>query len=304
MPARTLHRPPSRFLDVDGRPVHWVDFGAPEGNADAPLAVCVHGLGGSWVNWMALGPLLTKRFRVVAFDLAGFGLTPLKGRRADIRSNRRLLDAFVRTITDQPVTLIGNSMGGLLSMLQASRHPETVERLVLLDAAVPLPRRRVPNDPRFIATFLTLAAPVAGEQILRRRSKRSTPADLVGESLNLVCHDPSRVSPSLIRESEALAATRAGDPSNEKAFLAAARSIAGVLARPGRYIDAIMAITQPTLLVFGAHDRLIPVSAGQALAKRRPDWTFVVGDDLGHVPQIEDPDWTAQQILSWAPARG
>ena len=61
-----------------------------------------------------------------------------------------------------------------------------------------------------------------------------------------------------------------------------------------------MAVEQPTLLIFGAHDRLIPVSAGRALAKRRPDWTFVVNDDLGHVPQIEDPDWTAEQILSWA----
>ena len=234
MPKRTLQRPPSRFIEVDGRPVHWVDFGGPEGNAAAPLAVCVHGLGGSWVNWMAVAPLLTSRYRVVAFDLAGFGLTPLEGRRADIRSNRRLLDAFLRTVTDQPVTLIGNSMGGLLSILQASRHPETVERLVLLDAAVPLPRSHFPDDPRFIATFLTLAAPLAGEQILRRRSRRSTPADLVGESLNLVCHDPSRVSPALIRESEALAATRSGDRNTEKAFLAAARSIAGVLARPGR----------------------------------------------------------------------
>ena len=263
--------------------------------------MCVHGLGGSWVNWMALAPLLTNRYRVVAFDLAGIGLTPTAGRRADIRSNRRLLHGFIRTITDQPVTLIGNSMGGLLSILQAARHPETVERLVLLDAAVPLPRSRFPNDPRFVASFLMLAAPVAGERLLKRRNRRSTPADLVGESLALVCHDPSRVNPALIRESEALAAERAGKPGNERAFLAAARSIAGVLARPRRYLDAIMDVTQPTLLIFGEHDRLVPVAAGRALARRRPDWTFVVNPDLGHVPQIEDPAWTAAQILEWAP---
>ena len=67
--------PTSQFVDVDGAPVHWVDFGGP-GASDAPLAVCVHGLGGSWVNWMALAPLLTDRYRVIAFDLAGFGLHP------------------------------------------------------------------------------------------------------------------------------------------------------------------------------------------------------------------------------------
>jgi pimeloyl-ACP methyl ester carboxylesterase len=303
MPKRMLARPPSQFLQVDGHPVHWVDFGGPEGDPDAPLAVCVHGLGGSWVNWMALAPLLTSRYRVVAFDLAGFGMTPSDGRGADIRSNRRLVHAFIKTITDKPVTLIGNSMGGLLSILQAARHPETTSQLVLLDAAVPLPRNRLHNDPRFIISFLALAAPLAGEQMLKLRSRRSTPADLVGQSLALVCHDPSRVNPALIRESESMAIARAGNPDNEKAFLAAARSIAGVLARPRRYIDAIMDVAQPTLLIFGSHDRLIPVSAGRALARRRPDWTFVENPDLGHVPQIEDPAWTAGQILDWADAR-
>ena len=305
MSEQTLTRPPSQFLEVDGRPVHWVDFGGPADDpthSTAPMAVCVHGLGGSWVNWMALAPLLTDRYRVVAFDLAGFGLTQTEGRRSDIRSNRRLLDAFLRTISDKPVTLIGNSMGGLLSILQAARHPETVERLVLLDAAVPMPRSRFPNDPRFVATFLTMAAPIAGEQLLKRRNRRSTPADLIGETLSLVCHDPSRVNPALIRESEAMAVARAGNRGNEKAFLAAARSIAGVLARPKRYIDAIMDVTQPTLLIFGARDRLVPLAAGRAVAGRRPDWTFVVHPDLGHVPQIEDPSWTAEQILAWAPA--
>jgi pimeloyl-ACP methyl ester carboxylesterase len=302
MPEQTLTRPPSQFVDVDGRPVHWVDFGGPEGDPSAPVAVCVHGLGGSWVNWMALAPLLTSRYRVVAFDLAGFGLTPTAGRHSDIRSNRRLLHGFIRTVTDERVMLIGNSMGGLLSILQASRHPETVSRLVLLDAAIPMPRSRFPNDPRFVASFLAMAAPVAGEQLLKRRNRRSTPADLVGESLALVCHDPSRVNPALIRESEALAAARAGNRGNERAFLAAARSIAGVLARPRRYLDAIMDVSQPTLLIFGEHDKLVPVAAGRALARRRPDWTFVVNPDLGHVPQIEDPAWTAAQILDWAPA--
>ena len=143
------------------------------------------------------------------------------------------------SVTGSAVTVRMKPSTSRRLLRMSARHPETVSDLVLLDAAVPLPRNRFPNDPRFIATFLTLAAPVAGEQMLKRRNRRSTPADLVGESLRLVCHDPSRVNPSLIRESEAMAAARAGNPGNEKAFLAAARSIAGVLARPGRYIDEI-----------------------------------------------------------------
>src|SRR5690349_8371900 len=116
--STSLRVPPSQFVNVAGRPVHWVDFGGPEG---APMAVCVHGLGGSFANWLSLAPLLTDRFRVVAFDFVGNGRTPVEGREADIRSNRRLLDGFIHAVSDQPVMLIGNSMGGLLSILQSAR---------------------------------------------------------------------------------------------------------------------------------------------------------------------------------------
>ena len=280
--------------------MHWVDFGGP---ADAPVAVCVHGLGGSFVNWMALAPLLMDRYRVVAPDLAGHGLTPITGRKADIRSNRRLLDGFIRSVSpDKPVALIGNSMGGMLSILQTSRRPETVERLVLVDPAVPPPRNRPRGDPRFLASFAAMATPFVGERLLARRGQKMTPAAVVAQTLELVCADPRRVDPELIRESERLAAQRAGKPELDHAFLSAARSLAGVIARPGRYLDAITTITQPTLLLFGAKDRLVPIAAGKAIAARRPDWRFDVNPDLGHVPQIEDPAWTAAQILDWAPA--
>lgn len=299
MPEEAVVRPPSQFLDVAGLPVHWVDFGGPQG---APVAVCVHGLGGSFVNWMALAPLLMDRYRVVAPDLAGHGLTPINGRKADIRSNRRLLDGFIRSVSpDKSVVLIGNSMGGMLSILQTSRRPETVERLVLVDPAVPPPRNQLRGDPRFLAGFAAMATPFFGERLLARRGKKMTPAAVVRQTLELVCNDPSRVDPELIRESERLAVERAGKPELDHAFLSAARSLAGVIARPARYLDAITTITQPTLLLFGAKDRLVPLAAGKAIAARRPDWRFDVHPDLGHVPQIEDPAWTAEQILDWAP---
>ena len=64
-------RPESQWADL-GRRVHYVDHGGP---ADGPLLVCVHGLGGSLVNWAALAPRLTATCRVIALDLAGFGRT-------------------------------------------------------------------------------------------------------------------------------------------------------------------------------------------------------------------------------------
>jgi pimeloyl-ACP methyl ester carboxylesterase len=73
-------------MDVDG-PVHYVDFGGP---VDAPLLVCVHGLGGSHANWLSLAPLLTPAYRMVALDLAGFGLTRGEGRSTSLLANTAL----------------------------------------------------------------------------------------------------------------------------------------------------------------------------------------------------------------------
>src|SRR5687768_11880175 len=97
---------PSRWVDLDG-PVHYVDHGGPAG---APLLVCVHGLGGSHANWAAIAPLLTERYRVMALDLAGFGLTRGGPRSATVTGNRLLLHRFLATVGGgEPAVLVGNS---------------------------------------------------------------------------------------------------------------------------------------------------------------------------------------------------
>src|SRR6266581_3967428 len=98
----------SLWTDLNG-PVRYLDFGGP---ADGPVIVCVHGLGGSAVNWTAVAPLLTGTCRVLAPDLAGHGLTQSLGRGTDVVANRVLLHSFVDAAAGRPVILMGNSMGG------------------------------------------------------------------------------------------------------------------------------------------------------------------------------------------------
>src|SRR6267154_4497966 len=95
----------SRWTDLDG-PVRSLDFGGP---AYGPVIVCVHGLGGSAVNWTAVAPLLTGTCRVLAPDLAGHGLTQSLGRGTDVASNRALLHQLARSVAGGPVILMGNS---------------------------------------------------------------------------------------------------------------------------------------------------------------------------------------------------
>src|SRR5262249_62070596 len=80
--------------------VRFLDFGGP---ADGPLIVCVHGLGGSAVNWTAIAPLLTGTCRVLAPDLAGHGLTQSLRCGTGVASNRALLHRFIRSVAGGPV---------------------------------------------------------------------------------------------------------------------------------------------------------------------------------------------------------
>ena len=82
-PVGVVEFPPSLWADLDG-PVHYVDFGGPAG---APLVVCVHGLGGSHANWLAIAPQLARTHRVLALDLGGFGLTRGGDRGTSLAAN-------------------------------------------------------------------------------------------------------------------------------------------------------------------------------------------------------------------------
>jgi pimeloyl-ACP methyl ester carboxylesterase len=121
--------------DLDG-PVHWIEFGDEDASGrDGTPIVFVHGLGGSHLNWCLIGPQLAEGRRAVALDLHGFGLTPGTRATSNVHHNAMLLNRFVREVTGTPVILVGNSMGGLISILQASAEPDTVAGLVLIDPA-------------------------------------------------------------------------------------------------------------------------------------------------------------------------
>ena len=174
----------SCWADLGG-PVHYLDYGGPAG---APVIVAVHGLEGSAVpDWSALAPLLTDRYRLLAPDLAGHGFTRSAG-RVDVSANRRLLHRFIEAVAGSPVILMGNSMGGMISLSEAAAAPETVAGLILLDPALPF--MPVRPDPSVVAMFLVNMIPGVSQRMIRRR-RQVSPDELVARVLAMVCADPS-----------------------------------------------------------------------------------------------------------------
>ena len=280
--------------------MHWVEFGdGQERGRDEPPVVFVHGLGGSHLNWCLIGPALAANRRVVALDLHGFGLTPGTRGTSTVRRNAALLDRFVREVTGTPVILAGNSMGGLISILQAASAPDTVRGLVLIDPALPLPPRAL--DRQAGSQFLMYALPGLGELYVRSVLARTPPQLAVQRVVELCFADPSRIDPAMITASIALAAERQsqGTRARDQAFLAASRSLMRVVGLRRRYWETMACVRGPVLLIGGEADRLVPLASMRRAAARNPRWETVILPGVGHTPQLEVPDIVTKELRDW-----
>ena len=295
------------ITDLDG-PVHWIEFGDDPGQGsaadrgrDEPPIVFVHGLGGSHLNWCLIGSQLAANRRVIALDLHGFGLTPGGRYTSTVQRNSRLLDRFVREVTGTPVILAGNSMGGLISILQTAAAPETVQGLVLIDPALPLPLPRRAPDRQVGSQFLLYALPGLGELYVRTVMARTPPELAVQRVVELCFADPSRADPAMLTASIALATERYSHRTRatDQAFLAASRSLMRVVGLRRRYWEMMASVRVPVLLIGGEADRLVPVAAMRQAAARNPHWETVILPGVGHTPQLEVPGVVTGTLRDW-----
>lgn len=289
---RRAAAPTSRVVEL-GVPVHYVDYGG-----DGPAMVLIHGLGGAHVNWMAVGEDLARRARVVALDLPGFGRTPTEGGSASIHANRALLARFVERVMGVPSILVGNSMGGLISLLTAAETPAAVSGLVLVNPALPA----APGgffDPAVAAIFAGYCLPGVGELLMSGRKLWLGSEGSVRQMLDFCCVDSRRVDPGVVAATIALSQERTQTAGGNAAFLSAARSIVSTVLRRSAFERMVDAVAAPALLVHGTHDRLVPIAAARALAARRHDWTLEVFENVGHVPQLEDPEGFVAVVERW-----
>ena len=295
-----LGLPESRWADLGG-PVHYRMWDGPE---NGPTFVCVHGLGGSLLNWALVAPPLARHGPVVALDLAGFGLTPLGERGAGVGANWKLLDGFLGALGMPPVVLIGNSMGGMVSLIQGAHAPRTVESLVLVDAAFPRTSTvQGQFDPRVASLFALYSTTRMGEWFARMRSRRLAPDGLVRETLRVAAADPASIDPLLVQAMIEQTRQRQEFDYATPAFLAAARSIFRAQVAPGRYRALVRSVACPALVMHGGRDRLVPVATAREATAEHSNWKLVVFEDLGHIPQMEAPERWLEEVGRWLDER-
>jgi pimeloyl-ACP methyl ester carboxylesterase len=272
------------FIDLDG-PVHFLEHGG-----DGATMILVHGLAGSYLNWQSVAPDLAESYRVFSIDLAGFGLTPPAGRGCTVQANQRLLGNFGAAVSpDDPVILVGNSMGGLVSMLEAAANPERVAALILINPALPLVDLGGVNS-FTIQRLIVPTFPGVGRGAMRRYYEATSAEERVDEAIAFITADPEVVSPARRAASIEMQKLRDEMEWAIPAFVEASRSIAATLTRRRSFDRMLHKIVSPTLLIHGDQDKVVGPSSAKWAAKQRPDWHFRMFHGVGHVPMIEVPE--------------
>ncbi len=256
-------------------------------------AVLVHGLGGASTNWTDLMALLQPRLSLRAPDLPGFGHSPPPD-SGDYRIGA-LARAVARLIEHDgcgPVHLFGNSLGGAVSVRLAAQRPDLVRSLVLVSPALPDLRPRTGT----IGVPL-MAFPGLGEQVWRRVSAMP-PERQVQAMLELNFADPSRVPPQRREEAVAEYRRRFALPYSGDALARASRGLMSAFLEPGPegLWRQARRIHVPTLLIYGARDRLVDPRRARRAARTFRRSRLVLLPGVGHVAQMEVPELVARFV--------
>jgi pimeloyl-ACP methyl ester carboxylesterase len=278
-----------------GHACHWRRLGDPA----APPLVLVHGFGAASGHWRHnAAALAAAGWCVYALDLLGFGASEQGSLRFDNRLWARQLQGFLMAVVGEPAVLVGHSLGGLVALSCGVFFPGWVAAVV----AAPLP------DPALLAGPLLRQRRRPWRRRLKRRLVvllcRLLPLELV---LPLLVHSPllslgiqsAYRRPVLAdRELWRLIAQPARRPGAIPSLRA--MSIAMAL-RPRRATAPALLprLRAPLLLIWGRHDRLVPLEVADQCRRLRPDLSFAVLDAAGHCPHDEVPDAWNATLVRW-----
>lgn len=265
-------------------------------------ALYVHGLGGASTNWTDLAALLAVRFDGWALDLPGFGRSaPPRRARYSIRGHVRAVIDVLEHVghepgdgAGRPVHLLGNSLGGLVSVLVASRRPDLVASLTLVSPAMPV--YRVP--PAFSRALLLLLVPGVSS-LAARRIGGITPEQSVRAMVAMCFGEPALVPPERLEQAVREMRERAEQPWADRALVGSMRGLITSYLRVGaaNAWGAVRSLTPPTLVVWGGRDRLVDPALAPRLASAVPDGRVIVLPAVGHVAMLEAPEETARAVL-------
>jgi pimeloyl-ACP methyl ester carboxylesterase len=262
-----------RYVEIDGRRVNVIEIDGGE-----PPIVFIHGLAGSWQNWLENVPYFAAAgHRVVAFDLPGFGASEMPREKISIPGYARFVNTLFDRLGLSSAIVVGNSMGGFIGTELAIQFPARVEELVLVSAAGLTVEYQRHDRALGLLRYGTRLLAVWGGFVGARSAALASRPRTRWLLMNVVVSRPEQLSPALVSE-----------------------QLRGV-GKPG-FVDGLDALTHypirsrlgeigcPTLIVWGEDDRLVPARDADEFERLIPDATKIVWPQTGHLAMLERPE--------------
>lgn len=268
------YAPPEEFLLAGGVKTHFVC----RGTTGRPI-VFVHGFGSCTYTWRNnLSPMAARGFRAIAVDVKGFGLTekPRDGKYHVVAYTEHLLAFLDAMKLDRPL-LVGNSMGGAIIARIALLHPGRVSGVVLVDSApLDFGLRRLDDEPRSAPSGFAMNARLKAALMRSLVSREAVAAGLRGAYFDRKFVTPEAVEVyyrPLLMDGAPEALVAMADPPMEPTPL-----------------PPLSGLKVPTLIVWGRHDRVLPVAAARSFVRQIPGARTVILEKSGHMPHEEEAD--------------
>ena len=275
--------PQSKLIYIDGQTIHYKALGNP----NRQLALLIHGWSSSWYALSPLMVSLSQRFYCVAVDLPGYGQSPPLSQRATIPTYAELMARFCEELSDNPVVLVGHSMGGMIGLTLALKYPALVERMVLLG----------PTITGKLSTMINLM--IGPITILERFGLGSLIVSLVEKAIvgitDRLMRPVSFSERSGITEQDYhRLRSDARHPGQGRV-----RAECFYAMRENDLSGKLSNLDIPTLVIWGAEDNTVPLRDASVLADEWPEADLRILPKAGHWPQFETPEQTRRLIASF-----
>ena len=239
------------------------------------IVILLHGMNCHVEFWEKNIAALAQEHSVFAVDIVGFGRTDNPAVGYSFQQMADFVIDFMNAMNIDEASLVGNSMGGGITMMVAARAPERVKKIVLVDSSGLCKRMSL------MGRLITL--PVIGE-VLTKPSRQG-----VVRQMRMCLYDYSQASDDFIERSAAIGKL----PDNQRSFLSVLRGSCNIFGMKKKVVtdfsECIKKISAPILAIWGRQDRINPLSDGEAAVERMGDVRIHIIDQAGHLPQIDKP---------------